>query len=132
MNAAPYNSDLANDAQRGSHWHHRLVRPRALDLFCCAGGAGMGLRRAGYDVSGTGGPRVNAVRTDGKGGNSRKPKNLEEARAAMGIEWTDRKHLSQAIPPAYAEHLARQTLRELQRTNTERSNRRDPAPKTHE
>lgn len=241
MNAAPTSSALANDAQRGSHWHHRLVRPRALDLFCCAGGAGMGLYRAGYDVtgvdivdqpdypfeflrgdaleasldgfdlvwasppcqahsalkhrtgkdyecfiertraklqawgghyiienvmgaplvnpvmlcgsafglavrrhrifesnvfligvdcehwrqpepldvSGTGGPRVNAVRTDGKGGNSRKPKNLEEARAAMGMEWTDRKHLSQAIPPAYAEHLARQTLRELQRTNVQ-------------
>ena len=26
--------------------------PRALDLFCCAGGAGMGLHRAGYDVTG--------------------------------------------------------------------------------
>lgn len=28
------------------------VRPRALDLFCCAGGAGMGLHRAGFDVHG--------------------------------------------------------------------------------
>jgi DNA (cytosine-5)-methyltransferase 1 len=28
------------------------VRPRALDLFCCAGGAGMGLHRAGFDVTG--------------------------------------------------------------------------------
>ncbi|MFM9943420.1 MAG: DNA cytosine methyltransferase [Hyphomicrobiaceae bacterium] len=26
--------------------------PRALDLFCCAGGAGEGLRRAGFDVVG--------------------------------------------------------------------------------
>jgi DNA (cytosine-5)-methyltransferase 1 len=24
----------------------------ALDLFCCAGGAGMGLHRAGFDVTG--------------------------------------------------------------------------------
>jgi DNA (cytosine-5)-methyltransferase 1 len=33
----------------------RLVqpsRPKALDLFCCAGGAAMGLHRAGYDVTG--------------------------------------------------------------------------------
>jgi DNA (cytosine-5)-methyltransferase 1 len=27
-------------------------RPRALDLFCCAGGASMGLHRAGFDVVG--------------------------------------------------------------------------------
>ncbi len=27
-------------------------KPRALDLFCCAGGAGMGLYRAGFDVVG--------------------------------------------------------------------------------
>lgn len=27
-------------------------RPKALDLFCCAGGAAMGLYRAGYDVTG--------------------------------------------------------------------------------
>lgn len=29
-----------------------LVRPRLLDLFCCAGGAGMGYARAGFDVTG--------------------------------------------------------------------------------
>ncbi len=28
------------------------MRPRALDLFCCAGGAAMGLHRAGFDVVG--------------------------------------------------------------------------------
>jgi len=28
------------------------ARPRALDLFCCAGGASMGLARAGFDVTG--------------------------------------------------------------------------------
>jgi DNA (cytosine-5)-methyltransferase 1 len=27
-------------------------RPKALDLFCCAGGAGMGISQAGYDVTG--------------------------------------------------------------------------------
>lgn len=29
-----------------------MRRPRALDLFCCAGGASMGLHRAGFDVVG--------------------------------------------------------------------------------
>lgn len=29
-----------------------MSRPRALDLFCCAGGASMGLHRAGFDVVG--------------------------------------------------------------------------------
>ena len=28
------------------------MKPRALDLFCCAGGAAMGLHQAGYDVTG--------------------------------------------------------------------------------
>ena len=30
----------------------RFVRPRLLDLYCCAGGAGMGYARAGFDVTG--------------------------------------------------------------------------------
>lgn len=29
-----------------------IVSPRILDLFCCAGGAGMGYARAGFDVTG--------------------------------------------------------------------------------
>lgn len=29
-----------------------MARPKAIDLFCCAGGAGMGLHRAGFDVVG--------------------------------------------------------------------------------
>ena len=28
------------------------TKPRALDLFCCAGGAGMGLHQAGFEVVG--------------------------------------------------------------------------------
>lgn len=55
MTAAPTRSDLANDAQRGSHCVQRMAmpaRPKALDLYCCAGGAGTGLHRAGYDVTG--------------------------------------------------------------------------------
>jgi len=47
---APY--DIANreDWTAGSGSDHRLVR--LLDLFCCAGGAGEGYRRAGFDVTG--------------------------------------------------------------------------------
>jgi hypothetical protein len=39
-------SELADSAN--AHWQQRLVsrRPRAADLFCCAGGAGMGINPA--------------------------------------------------------------------------------------
>jgi DNA (cytosine-5)-methyltransferase 1 len=36
--------------QQGMHW--MTERPKLLDLFCCAGGAGMGYHRAGFDVVG--------------------------------------------------------------------------------
>jgi len=65
------------------------------------------------DVTGTGGFCPDRVRTDGGGGNSRKPKNIAEARAAMGISWMTRPELSQAIPPAFSEYLARQVLKFL-------------------
>ena len=241
MDAATQTLDLACDAQRRSM--QRLVPRlyRALDLFCCAGGAGMGLHRAGYDVTGVdivnqpnypfafvqgdaleadlsgydfvwasppcqahstlkhrtgitydcfiertreklkawgglyiienvmGAPLVNPVRIcgsafaayglnvrrhrlfesnamlegtdcqhwkqpepldvsgtgsrrlgarlDGKGGNSRKPRNLKEAQDAMDIDWMNRRELSQAIPPIYAEWLARQIMRVMARHN---------------
>lgn len=35
---------------------------------------------------------------------------IDEKRAAMGIDWMNRDELSQAIPPAYSEWLARQWL----------------------
>ena len=28
------------------------MKPRLLDLFCCAGGAGMGYARAGFEITG--------------------------------------------------------------------------------
>jgi len=48
---APMNTSLQTETQsRGSF--HRIVLPLLLDLFCCAGGAGEGYRRAGFDVTG--------------------------------------------------------------------------------
>jgi DNA (cytosine-5)-methyltransferase 1 len=38
---------------------------------------------------------------------------LADARIAMGIDWMNQKELSQAIPPAYTEHIGLQLLRVL-------------------
>lgn len=40
-------------------------------------------------------------------------KGAEHWAEAMGIDWTDRAHLAEAIPPAYTEHIGRQLLRSL-------------------
>ena len=61
------------------------------------------------DVSGTGGRRINR-RPGDHGGSSNKPRNLNEAQEAMGINWMTRKEISQAIPPIFAEFLCRQVL----------------------
>lgn len=61
------------------------------------------------DVTGTGGP-FNGIRKAPGGGVSRKPRNLEHAGDVMGINWMTRAELSQAIPPAYSEFIARQAL----------------------
>jgi DNA (cytosine-5)-methyltransferase 1 len=39
---------------------------------------------------------------------------IEEKRAAMGIDWMSRDELSEAIPPAYSEHIGRAAMRVLQ------------------
>lgn len=38
---------------------------------------------------------------------------IEENRAAMGIDWMNRSELSQAIPPAYSEYLAKFAIEHL-------------------
>lgn len=59
------------------------------------------------DVTGTGGP-FKGIRKSPRGGISRKPNNLPHAREVMGIDWMTRPELSEAIPPAYSEYLAKQ------------------------
>jgi len=61
------------------------------------------------DVSGTGGRRINR-RPDDHGGNTNKPRNIQEARVAIGIDWMTRKELSQAIPPAYTNFIGHQLM----------------------
>lgn len=61
------------------------------------------------DVSGTGGRRINR-RYDDHGGNTNKPRDIEEAHAAMGIDWMTRYELSQAIPPAYTRWIGKQLI----------------------
>lgn len=52
--------------------------------------------------------------TGGPGGRHRKPRNLEEAREAMGMPWASRKELSQAVPPAYTQFIGEQLLRAIE------------------
>lgn len=64
------------------------------------------------DVSGTGGRRINR-RPDDHGGNTNKPRNISEAREAIGIDWATRYGISQAIPPAYTEWIGKQLIKQL-------------------
>ncbi len=53
-------------------------------------------------------PQTNVVRN-----RDRATYSIEEARAAMGIDWMSMKGLSQAIPPAYSEFIGRQIIGSL-------------------
>jgi DNA (cytosine-5)-methyltransferase 1 len=64
------------------------------------------------DVTGTGASRLGA-RIDGKGGNSRKPRNLAHARDVMGIDWMSRTELAESIPPAFTRFVGEQLLEHL-------------------
>jgi DNA (cytosine-5)-methyltransferase 1 len=92
---------------------HRLFEtaPRLLLTPPCA----HYLQPEPIDVSGTGG-RQHKPRTKAGGGRGRKPVDLAEARRAIGIDWTDRRGISQAIPPAYTEWIGKQLIQALRVT----------------
>lgn len=61
------------------------------------------------DVSGSGGQRVTR-RVNDHGGACHKPRNVQEARQAIGADWGRRREIAQSIPPAYTEWIGRQLL----------------------
>ncbi len=61
------------------------------------------------DVTGTGSYQ-HKPRDKQNGGRSRKPKGLSQAREVMGIDWMERREISEAIPPAYTEYIGRHLL----------------------
>lgn len=70
------------------------------------------VRRHTVSVVGNGAPTGNRIRI------GRNP-SIDEKREAMGIGWTTRAELSQAIPPAYTEHIGEYLLNHLASTPRE-------------
>jgi DNA (cytosine-5)-methyltransferase 1 len=81
----------------GELWRHRIFEmswrlPLLLDLNCRH-------RRLKKTVVNVGG-----------GGKHGQVRDMQSRRRVMGIDWMDRKTLSEAIPPAYAEYIGRAAL----------------------
>lgn len=87
-------------------WRHRLFES---SFFMLAPSCDHAACLAPIDVTGSGGSQQKP-RDKPNGGRSRKPVNLEHARAVMGIDWMSRAELSESIPPAYTEFVGRQLL----------------------
>jgi DNA (cytosine-5)-methyltransferase 1 len=61
------------------------------------------------------------VWTRADGSELRAARTLEQASAAMGIDWMPWESLTQAIPPAYTEHIGGYLLADVQRRSLERA-----------
>lgn len=59
------------------------------------------------------GKRIIGVYGNGDGGGRGWKGSMRDRRSVMGIDWMTRTELSQAIPPAYTEHIGRQLLASL-------------------
>lgn len=103
-------------------------RPKLLDLFCGAGGAGEGYRRAGFDVDGVDieahtYPPGRFFQRDAMEFRSYAYLDgfdvihLGDAREAMGIDWMGMDDLREAIPPAFTQFIGRQLLPHTNHTN---------------
>jgi DNA (cytosine-5)-methyltransferase 1 len=86
-------------------WRHRLFETTfpIVELDCKHS-----LVPEPLDITGTGGPCH--MRTTPGGGLHRKPKNMQQANKAMGIDWMTRREITQAIPPAYSRYIIQQWL----------------------
>ncbi len=93
-------------------WRHRLfeMHPPLLLVPQCR----HELCPEPIDVTGTGSASI-SPRKKQTGGQSRKPRGLAHASEVMGIDWMSRKEISQAIPPAYSEFIARAFLAQAPR-----------------
>jgi DNA (cytosine-5)-methyltransferase 1 len=95
-------------------WRHRLFdssEPLEVALSCHHRGSPVGVYGGGDDNR-----RFGILTVTGHSGGIRKRGNLQqynvrERSRAMGIDWMTNAELSQAIPPAYSEYIARQIRR---------------------
>jgi DNA (cytosine-5)-methyltransferase 1 len=94
----------------GSSFGLRVRRHRLFEssLALMSSGCRHDLQPSPLDVTG-GGPSLK-VRVDRKGGAHNKPRNIAEAREAMGIDWMTRAELNEAVPPAYTEFIGAQLM----------------------
>lgn len=94
-------------------WRHRLFEcsfPLSVPMKCLHRGSPMGVYGGGGDNR-----RFGVLTVTGHSDGTRKRGNLQQykvgqRRAGMGIDWMTNAELSQAIPPAYSEFIAKQFL----------------------